>query len=89
MKLCRFDGGRPGMVYPERNALVDVSVVLDRIAPQRYPRPRHGQEIALDGAAFDSPVANPWDRLDVWIEKIGGGTVHIAPQYANAAHALD
>ena len=46
MKLCRFNGGRLGMVVPERNTVVDVSLVYDKIAPRRYPFPREDLFIA-------------------------------------------
>ncbi len=39
MKLCRFDGGRLGVV--QGNEVVDVSSVLEHLPPQRYPLPRH------------------------------------------------
>ncbi len=46
MKLCRFNGGRLGVAHPERNVVVDVSAVLDRIAPQRYPLPQQDLLVA-------------------------------------------
>ena len=38
MKICRFDGGRLGVVHA--GEVYDVSAVLDRLPPQRYPLPR-------------------------------------------------
>ena len=39
MKLCRFDGGRLGVV--QDGEVIDVSAVLEHLPAQRYPLPRH------------------------------------------------
>jgi 2-keto-4-pentenoate hydratase/2-oxohepta-3-ene-1,7-dioic acid hydratase in catechol pathway len=44
MKLCRFNGGRLGLVQGEQ--VIDVSVVLDALPTQRYPFPSHDVFIA-------------------------------------------
>jgi len=44
MRICRFDDNRLGLV--EGEAVRDVSAVLERLAPVRYPFPRHDALIA-------------------------------------------
>lgn len=39
MRICRFNGGRLGVV--QAGLVHDVHQVLDRLPPQRYPLPRH------------------------------------------------
>ena len=44
MKLCRFNGGRLGLVQDEH--IIDVSAALDALPAQRYPFPSHDVFIA-------------------------------------------
>ena len=46
MKLCRFNGGRLGLVEGEGEEVTDVSAALQALPSQRYPFPSHDVLIA-------------------------------------------
>jgi 2-keto-4-pentenoate hydratase/2-oxohepta-3-ene-1,7-dioic acid hydratase in catechol pathway len=61
MRLCRFDGGRLGLVRGD--GVHDVTRVLERLPPARWPYPRHDVFIealpSLRGAIEEAAAAAP------------------------------
>lgn len=66
MKLCRFDGDRLGLV--REGQVFDVTRVLDRLPPSRWPHPKHDVLVAalpqLRAAIEDAAAGAPALALD-------------------------
>ena len=84
MKLCRYDGGRLGVV--QGDVVCDVTACLEELPPMRYPFPRHDQFISLlpdlmpkIAAVVDGAATLPLDQVRLELPVANPGKIIAAP----------